>query len=163
MTFAERTKRLYMYGRSDLFKDRSALRRANVLHDAAVSALEAAVIATESSRLAVDYLKGSLKIGDVVNIPRCSFELAQSADVIAPVDHDHSSWLKVLKQKPEGMSYFCFSGRRHASPLPQNPRPAILTPPHLRKGDGDATTSPLTLDSKFQPPSPHTHLPLPNI
>ena len=101
MTFAQRCRRLYLFGRSDLFADRSVIRKSNTLHDSATAYLEPAIVApTESQKLAIDFFKSSVKVGDVISITQHAFDIAQSDQVPIADDYDHGSWMKLFKQKP---------------------------------------------------------------
>ena len=101
ITFAERCKRLYLFGRKDLFADRSRLRKANASHDAAIASLEPAGVAlSDSNKLAIDFFKSSVKAGDVICMPQRSLDLAQYKQAPVAVDHGHADWLKLFKQKP---------------------------------------------------------------
>ena len=95
-----------MYGLSDLFADRSKLKKANAVYDAALAKLEAPSLPlTDSDRLAIDYLKSSVRSGDVLCMSSETYTLATTRALIpaAGAVSDTPAWIKVLKQKPNSI------------------------------------------------------------
>lgn len=90
-----------MYDRKILFADRSGLRKAKALLDSAISTVDAPRVSlTDSQKLAIDYVKSSVRNGDIISIPLASYQLAQASENPPALHYDHAKWLSTFKQKP---------------------------------------------------------------
>ena len=105
MSYARKVSRVYQFGLTDLFADRTAQRKSNAIQDKTLAKLEVATVLPirDDERLMIEYVKSSVKAGDVLALPTPLFQTAVSTEPSPPSPVvDDEVHLKLLKQVPLG-------------------------------------------------------------